>query len=249
MIYILLPTHNELLPLLGLMDGLSEDKTGLRRSFSGTLHGHTVAAIISGVGQANTAQTLTAILEAGAASMVIMGGSAGAYAKSGLTVGDVAVATEEVYADLGVITPKGWNKMEETGMSLLERDGRRYFNRFPTSFGQYEGAIKAVAASGLRSAPGGQGRQPAVSYGPFLSVSTISGTSARGDELFVRFRALCENMEGAAAAQVAALYGIPFIEVRGISNMVEDRDRDRWDIDTASYNCAKFIEGFIKNLR
>ncbi len=40
-------------------------------------------------------------------------------------------------------------------------------------------------------------------------------------------------MEGAAAAQVAALHGIPWLEVRGISNIVEDRDLTKWDIPKA----------------
>jgi futalosine hydrolase len=41
-------------------------------------------------------------------------------------------------------------------------------------------------------------------------------------------------MEGAAAAHVCALYRLPFLEVRGISNLVEDRDRERWRIPLAA---------------
>ena len=56
-----------------------------------------------------------------------------------------------------------------------------------------------------------------------------------------RWGAVCENMEGAAAAHVSLLYGVPFAEARGISNIVEDRDRSRWDINTACANCALII--------
>jgi futalosine hydrolase len=41
-------------------------------------------------------------------------------------------------------------------------------------------------------------------------------------------------MEGAAVAQVAALHGVPWLEVRGISNIVEDRDLKAWDIPKAA---------------
>ena len=41
-------------------------------------------------------------------------------------------------------------------------------------------------------------------------------------------------MEGAAAAQVAELHGVPWVEVRGISNIVEDRDLKKWDIRAAA---------------
>ena len=44
---------------------------------------------------------------------------------------------------------------------------------------------------------------------------------------------LNKNMEGAAAAHICRLYGVPFIEVRAISNQVEDRRREAWDIPLA----------------
>ena len=40
-------------------------------------------------------------------------------------------------------------------------------------------------------------------------------------------------MEGAAAAHICALYEVPFLEIRGISNLVADRDRGSWQVDRA----------------
>jgi futalosine hydrolase len=40
-------------------------------------------------------------------------------------------------------------------------------------------------------------------------------------------------MEGAAVAQVCETYGVPFLELRGVSNMVEDRNLDNWDLEGA----------------
>jgi futalosine hydrolase len=51
--------------------------------------------------------------------------------------------------------------------------------------------------------------------------------------LAFRWEAVAESMEGAAAAHVCALYGVPFLELRGISNMVVDRDRGSWKVEAA----------------
>ena len=56
-------------------------------------------------------------------------------------------------------------------------------------------------------------------------------------------------MEGAAIAHICRIYGIPFVEIRGISNMVEDRDKGKWDIELASENCQKAVLHFLETLR
>jgi len=40
-------------------------------------------------------------------------------------------------------------------------------------------------------------------------------------------------MEGAAVAHICSMYGIPVIEIRGISNIIEDRDMKKWNIPLA----------------
>jgi futalosine hydrolase len=43
-----------------------------------------------------------------------------------------------------------------------------------------------------------------------------------------------ENMEGAAVAHVAHLHGVPVGEVRGISNIVTNRDTSQWKLKNAA---------------
>ncbi|MCG2813516.1 MAG: hypothetical protein L6245_02435, partial [Thermodesulfovibrionales bacterium] len=81
--------------------------------------------------------------------------------------------------------------------------------------------------------------------GTFVTVSTATGTGRRAREIEKRFDAICENMEGAAVAHVCAMYGIPMLEIRGISNIVEDRDRSKWDVKTAAENCQKTVLTFL----
>jgi futalosine hydrolase len=187
--------------------------------------------IVSGVGQVNAARALTALYESGYAGPVILGGCAGAYAESGLAVGDVALATEEIYADLGAFVPDGWLDLSGMGISLMEVDGNHYAERLPLP-----ASTRAIACLIDSTA----------AAGPFVTVSAGSGTRERGDGLRQRYGALCENMEGAAAAQVALHYGTDLIEVRGISNMVVDRDRESWDIPLASLRCAEVMAELVR---
>jgi futalosine hydrolase len=69
--------------------------------------------------------------------------------------------------------------------------------------------------------------------GPCVTVSRVSGLRSEGEELRARWGAVAESMEGAAAAHVCAFYDIPFLEVRGISNLVLDRDRSSWEVEEA----------------
>ena len=70
--------------------------------------------------------------------------------------------------------------------------------------------------------------------GVFATVSACSGTREQALLLQTRFNAICENMEGAAVAHICRLYNVPMLEMRGISNIVEDRDPSAWDIRGAS---------------
>lgn len=183
-----------------------------------------VRLIVTGVGAVNAAHALTQYLTANAApSLVIQTGIAGAYVPANVPVGSVLLADTEIYGDLGVLTPDGWRPMEEIGIPLVEAAASRpaLFNYFPL-----DSALVARAASAAG---------PLVARtGKFLTLSQVTGVRAVGDALYERFGALCESMEGAAAAQVCALHEVPFLEVRGISNLVENRDRAKWRIAEAA---------------
>jgi futalosine hydrolase len=142
----------------------------------------------------------------------------------------------EVLGDEGVQTPDGWETLEAIGIPSLVVGGTRYFNEFPLC---RQAAFRAAALAATRGISLRSGR--------FVTVSTCSGTAARGAELRKRFDGLCENMEGAAVAQVALACGVPCLEIRGISNPVEDRDLSRWDIPAAVANAQRFVLAFLES--
>jgi futalosine hydrolase len=182
------------------------------------------------------AKGLGVLLETHPVRAVVGFGVGGAYPGAGLDVGAVALATREIYGDEGADTPTGWISTESIGIALAEREGERLFNEFPVDQGLLSRARSALERAG----------NPAVA-GPFVTVSCCSGTLARGEALARRFSAVCESMEGAAYAHVAALYGVPFLELRGISNLVEDRDLSRWRLKEAAEAAARAVQFSILN--
>ncbi len=196
---------------------------GRRDLFRGNLYGTSVALMHSGVGKANAAAAVGTLIETLKPSLVISIGVAGAFPGSDLRIGDLALAAEEIYGDEGVLAPEGYLDMQALGFALVQRGGRRLFNSFPVDSSTLETFRPA-----LERHAAGIGCRLAV--GPFVTVSTGSGTDAGAREMARRTGALCENMEGAALAQICALYGTPFAEIRGISNLTGDRDLSAWDV-------------------
>ena len=190
--------------------------------------------IETGIGAVNTAQALTVALQEISPEFVLQIGIGGAYLSSGLNKGDLALATEENYGDLGVIAPDGWFPADEIGIPVLSAE-RDYYNTYPLDSKLVDNAQHILEQSG-----------ECVVQGPFVTVQQCTGREDIGNELAARFNAICENMEGAAAAHVCTLYAVPFFELRAISNRVEDRNKDAWDIPRAVQRvqiaARKFIE-------
>ncbi|MGW7418448.1 phosphorylase family protein, partial [Streptomyces sp. NPDC054863] len=70
--------------------------------------------------------------------------------------------------------------------------------------------------------------------GTVLTVSTVTGTAARAAGLRERHPgAAVEAMEGFGVAEAAALFALPVLEIRAVSNAVGPRDRDAWRIGDA----------------
>jgi len=204
--------------------------------YSGVIAGNRVVFGTSGMGKTNAAHAATVLTGKFSLSCIINFGIGGAYPFSGLKVGDIAVAEKEVYADEGVLLKDGLHSFATTGIPLLKVRGRKYFNEFP--------ADKRLSRLALKAS----GTIAPCKSGVFLTVSACTGTGERAAELTGKFNPICENMEGAAVAHVCRIYGIPFVEIRGISNIVEDRNKEKWDMELAAENCQKAVAQFLEAL-
>jgi futalosine hydrolase len=228
-------THMELSQLIRGSSAAPIDGAGHLQAFRGRLGEKEIILAVTGIGKVNAASATTVLLERFTPQLLVNTGCGGAFAGSGLSVGDLAVASCESFADEGVETVEGWRGLDLIGIPIFEGRGGRIFNRIPVHGELAADALARALEHGFRG-----------KLGPFHTVSTCSGTSERGAELLLRFPGICENMEGGAVAQVALIYGVPFLEVRGISNMVEDRDLSRWDLKLAVAEVQRFLLAYLE---
>ncbi|MGQ9569498.1 MAG: futalosine hydrolase [Thermodesulfovibrionales bacterium] len=208
--------------------------------YKGNIQNKPVVYIISGIGKTNASIGTILLIEKFSPLMIINFGVGGTYPSSGLKIGDIAVAEKEIYGDEGVFLKDGFHTIKAIGIPLLVKNRSRYFNEFKLD----KKLSKKAAHSSLITR---YASCLTIKTGPFLTLSTCTGTLKRVKELEKRFHAICENMEGAAVAHICTLYGVPMLEIRGISNLVEDRNKKKWDIKLASENCQKAILEFLKN--
>ncbi len=191
------------------------------------------AGLCTGVGPVETATRLTSFLATCHQPIegVVNMGVGGAYFREagGAGLGDLCVAHREVLGDLGICM--GERVVPLTGENLDVHDA--FFLHSP--FLQQVCLLLAEAGYIFHQ-------------GTFVTVSCVSGTRRRGDALQRQYQALCENMEGAAAARACHHFQLPLAEVRCISNMVEDRNPKNWCLREACNRCGQAVAQVVKGL-
>ena len=227
-----------------------------------------VLVALTGYEKANVAHALTCVLQAARPRAVILSGVGGGFAQAGVDVGDMVVVEREAYADTGAWSAEGdWLSTEELGLPLAEIAGRPLWNEFPLDpalarrtqdllqelaweTGEAPGrpqsrpgarAEAGFGADEAREAAGARSRETreTVHRGLGVTSSTACGTAAGAERLWRRWQPLVESMEGAAAAHICLLYGMPLVELRGISNLVGPRDRSSWQVEAAAERSGK----------
>ena len=184
--------------------------------------------LVSGVGCLETAANMSRFLSGpqGAAVLAVINfGVAGAFRNTGVNPLDICLAESDVLADLGVCHGDEVRPLAELAAPDNSPMDRQLLSRAKAAL------VKACIP---------------FHCGPFVSVNSVSGTAARGNFLRNRFQAICENMEGAAVARICRDFALPCLELRCVSNMVEDRDLSRWRLAEAVAKGAEALAAVIR---
>lgn len=188
-------------------------------------HVKEVEIFITGMGPVETAASLSSYLALHGSGIDAVWniGVAGAYSNSGVNLLDICMARQEVLGDYGICLEDEIvdfdPDLNKTSVSLFfEENLADQFEKILTA---HNIVFKKVN---------------------FVTVNCCTGTTKRGEYLRQKFDAGCENMEGAAVAIVCQNHNIPCVELRSISNMVEDRDKTRWHLSEAIEKICKVVE-------
>lgn len=80
-----------------------------------------------------------------------------------------------------------------------------------------------------------------------ITVNKVHGNAKSIEKIMALYHPQTESMEGAAVFQACAQLYIPALQVRSISNYVEPRNRENWQIGLAVKNLNDWLITFLKN--
>ena len=230
-ILIVAATAFEIRPLADKLPLISHESEFL------TTHLHnrsTVDILIPGVGMVLTAWHLGKLLASRKYDFAINAGIAGAFDLN-MKIGSVVNVTEDCITELGA--EDGDNFISIFDLGLMDPD------QLPYRGGRLVNTtkIKSSVVDGLPSVVGS-------------TVNTIherrtggqadGRTGGRADERSIDV----ESMEGAAFLYGCLSENIPCVQVRSISNYIEERDKSRWNVKLALDNLNKTLLEILREI-
>ena len=211
------------------------------QSFSCYFCAEEILLLHSGIGIASAASSLTRLLERMVPELLIVFGCGGSYPASGLRNGDLALALSEYFGDLGAVDDEGFVPLSDLWRAQATDFPPLFVQKFDLQTAWLEGVAQLLAAANELTAL-------KIACGPFVTVNSVSGTDASSRNLEQRTGGICENMEGAALAQVARHYSVPLLELRGISNPCGTRDRALWDLPAGMKVAQQAVLRLLRDL-
>lgn len=215
-------TRFELSPFL---KNLKEDPDNSGSIFHYKWNGIDVDHITTGLGTTFTTYSLVKALQLCNYDLVINAGIAGSFSEQ-IPIGTVVNVKSEQIGDFGI-------EKEDRITSVFEA-GFADANEFPFTNGQLINPC-SINTITLRNVKGFTSN---ISHGSSESIARIRK----------EFDPDIESMEGAAVFYVCLMEKVPFLEIRAISNYVEIRDTNKWDIPVAIRNLTDALLKILTGL-
>lgn len=219
-ILIVSATEFEILPLLDYLK--ANFKQQENRFFSKEVDIH---ILITGVGTVHTTFALATFLAQQKVDVAINFGIAGAL-NTDLKIGDVLQVVNDRFADVGVEEANG-SFTDLFEMDLLGWNEAPYINGklyMPNTESQFLSTVSAI------------------------TVNKVHGTAESIKKIKTKYQADTESMEGAAFFYCCLQHQINCLQIRSISNYVEPRNKDNWNISLAINNLNKVAINMIEEL-
>jgi futalosine hydrolase len=186
-----------------------------------------VSTLVTGVGSVATAWMLMNWFRNNPKpDLVINAGIAGSY-RDEIRIGDVILVRSDCFADSGIDADGEFTTLFEAGFA--GKDDFPYRNGILIADESYLEMFKhnflTVNA---------------------ITLNTSTGSDVTKSDLLKKFNPDIETMEGATFFYICSREKVPFLAVRAISNIVEKRNKDKWNITLALDNLSlKLFEIFL----
>ncbi len=182
---------------------------------------HSVEFLVTGAGMTPTTYELTRHFSKKRYDLAINCGIAGSFDRT-IKIGEVVLVEQDVFSELGAEDGNEFLRLSEIGLS-----GKDTFKSSFNILNSSQLNIKKVTA---------------------ITVNTVHGNESSIKTIIDRHHPQVESMEGAAFFFVCEKENIPSLQLRSISNYIEKRNRDSWEIPLALNNLKVTLEKLIQIL-
>jgi futalosine hydrolase len=179
---------------------------------------------VVGIGQVATCYHLMDAIAKTSPDCIVQFGIAGAFSRK-FSLGDAVVVESEVIGDMGVYENDRFHSIFDLN---LQQE-----NEFPYSSMQlinpHSSLLEKTSLKKVTS----------------ISVNEITTSPERIDYYTTTYSSDIESMEGAAFHYCCLMKKIPFVQIRGISNYVGERNKQFWNIKAALSTAATSLQTFL----
>jgi adenosylhomocysteine nucleosidase len=190
----------------------------------GRLDAHDVVLVQAGIGKVNTAMVTTLLAERFGAEVVLFSGVAGGLDPN-LAIGDVVVGVETHQHDAGVIDDGKFEAYQAGHVPFFNPTDAFGWRASEALVAKAKAALAGIELPPLSRAAGGPGRPPQVVFGTVVSGDQYIHCEATRVRLHAHYEAQAAEMEGGALGQVAAAFGIDWLDIRALSDLAGSTSR------------------------
>jgi len=186
-----------------------------------------VDVLVTGVGVMDTTYSLARKFGQQKYTLAVQAGIAGTFHPI-YAPGLVVAVKEDMVGDLGVMQGQHWQDLFDLGLARENTPpwiDRKLVNPHKELLGKLH--LECVRG---------------------ITVNQVSTSKSFIQGMKDKYMPVVESMEGAAFHYVCLKEGVPFIQLRGISNQVGERDRSKWKMNEAIDVLNKQLIKFLNQL-
>lgn len=208
----------ELRHLRERLDDAREEAVGGSGFVGGTLDGHEVVLVGAGIGKVNTARTATLLADRFGCRMIVFSGVAGGLDPS-LRIGDVVIADRTQQHDAGWYEDGELRPYQAGHVPFFNPTDRLGWEVDPELLTRLRERLAGFQLPPLSDNAGGGGQPPQIAFGTILSGDQYVHCEATRERLHAALGGAAVEMEGGALAQVCEAFGIPWLDIRALSDL------------------------------
>ena len=175
--------------------------------------------LITGVGMVSTAYFLTKKLKEHSYKLVLNVGIAGSFHEN-VPLGTIVRVKKDCFCELGAQNDNEFLTLKDLNLGEIDfQENAENWNHLPSVK-----SLKAVNG---------------------ITVNRVHGKESSIKKVINQFSPDVESMEGASIFYIAQQEKIASLQIRAVSNLVEKRNKDNWNIPLAIKNLNHWINQFI----